>query len=112
MIHQMKLKNDPFERIKSGKKIIEIRLYDEKRRKIEIGDYIEFTNLESGEKIIVKVIKLHLFETFKDLFNHFDSSYFGHDNLDYNKMYEYYTKEEEKEYGVFGIEIRKENGDE
>ena len=59
MIHQMKLKNDPFERIKSGKKTIEIRLYDEKRRKIKENDYIEFTNLEDGEVIKVKVIKLH-----------------------------------------------------
>ena len=43
MIHQMKLRSDPFERIKSGKKTIEIRLYDEKRRKIKEKDFIEFT---------------------------------------------------------------------
>jgi len=115
MIHQMKLKNDPFERIKSGKKIIEIRLYDEKRRKIKENDYIEFTNLETGEVIKVKVIKLHLFNTFKDLFDNFDNSYFGHDKTDeisYERMYDYYTKEEEKDLGVVGIEIKLVNGDE
>ena len=109
MIHQMKLKNDPFERIKSGKKIIEIRLYDEKRRKIKENDYIEFTNLENGEVIKVKVIKLHLFNTFKELFDNFDNSYFGHDKneeISYERMYDYYTREEEKELGVVGIEIK------
>ncbi len=109
MIHQMKLKNDPFERIKSGKKIIEIRLYDEKRRKIKENDYIEFTNLENGELIKVKVIKLHLFNTFKELFDNFDNSYFGHDKneeISYERMYDYYTREEEKELGVVGIEIK------
>ena len=115
MIHQMKLKNDHFERIKSGKKIIEIRLYDEKRRKIKENDYIVFTNLESGEIIKVKVIKLHLFNTFKELFDNFDNSYFGHDEnekISYERMYDYYTKEEEKEYGVVGIEIKLVKGDE
>ena len=115
MIHQMKLKNDPFERIKSGKKTIEIRLYDEKRRKIKENDYIEFTNLEDGEVIKVKVIKLHLFNTFKELFDNFDNSYFGHDTnekINYERMYDYYTKEEEKELGVVGIEIKLVNGDE
>lgn len=33
MIHQMKLNDDPFERIKNGTKTIEFRLYDEKEEK-------------------------------------------------------------------------------
>ncbi len=115
MIHQMKLRDNPFQRIKSGKKTIEIRLYDEKRRKIKENDYIEFTNLEDGEVIIVKVIKLHLFKTFKELFEKFDNSYLGHDKndkIDYKRMYDYYTEEEEKELGVVGIEIKIIKGDE
>ena len=68
MTHKMKLRNDPFNRIASSKKTIEIRLYDEKRRNIKINDYIEFTNMETGEQILVKVIDLHLFKSFKDLF--------------------------------------------
>ena len=42
MIHQMKLLEDPFDRIKNGIKTIEFRLFDEKRRLIKIGDKIEF----------------------------------------------------------------------
>lgn len=115
MLHQMKLRNDPFQRIKNGKKTIEIRLYDEKRKLLNVDDYIEFTNLDNNEKLKVKVIKLHLFKTFKDLFDKFDNSYLGHDENDkisYERMYDYYTKEEEKEYGVVGIEIKLVKGDE
>ena len=42
MIHNMKLNESPFERIKNGTKTIEFRLYDEKRRQIKIGDKIVF----------------------------------------------------------------------
>ena len=42
MLHKMKLKKEPFEMIKSGKKIYELRLYDEKRKKLKIGDTVEF----------------------------------------------------------------------
>lgn len=45
MRHTMKLKEDPFERMKNGTKTIEFRLYDEKRRKIKVGDEIEFFKL-------------------------------------------------------------------
>ena len=54
MLHKMKLKESPFERIKNGTKTVEFRLYDEKRRKIKIGDQIEFSKLpELEEKILV-----------------------------------------------------------
>ena len=36
MLHKMKLQEDPFERIKNGTKTVEFRLYDEKRRTIQI----------------------------------------------------------------------------
>ena len=35
MIHMMKLNDEPFTLIKAGTKVIELRLNDEKRRKIE-----------------------------------------------------------------------------
>ena len=42
MLHCMKLNRDPFEKIKSGSKTIEMRLFDEKRQRISVGDFIEF----------------------------------------------------------------------
>ena len=52
----MKLQNDPFTKIKNKTKTIEMRLNDEKRRKIKIHDLIEFTNIKTGEKLFTKVI--------------------------------------------------------
>ena len=43
MRHQMKLFKEPFLRIKEKRKIIEVRLFDEKRQKVSIGDEIEFS---------------------------------------------------------------------
>lgn len=37
MIHNMRLNPSPFEAIRSGKKTIEIRLNDEKRKQVKVG---------------------------------------------------------------------------
>lgn len=42
MKHIMKVQAGPFDKLKSGKKVIESRLYDEKRRRVNLGDTIEF----------------------------------------------------------------------
>ena len=49
MRHEMNLHNDPFILIKMGFKNIEMRLYDEKRRLININDIIEYTGRINGE---------------------------------------------------------------
>ena len=41
-IHEMSLQPKYFDFIKDGTKRIELRLYDEKRRSIQLGDIIEF----------------------------------------------------------------------
>lgn len=38
----MSLQSEPFEKIRDGKKTIELRLFDEKRKTIQLGDSIEF----------------------------------------------------------------------
>ena len=60
MEHKMKLNNGPFDMIKNGTKDIEMRLYDEKRRKIKIRDNIDFTNFTTGEIINYTVKDLHI----------------------------------------------------
>ena len=78
MTHEMKLNNSPFINIKNGSKTIEIRLYDEKRRLIKDGDFIEFTNRATLEKLIVKVVKIHLFNNFDELYKNFDKISLGY----------------------------------
>ena len=104
MIHRMKLQNEPFKQIKKEIKKIEIRLNDEKRKIFEINDYIEFTNITTLEIMFVKITNLYHFESFEKLFNNFDNSILGCGS--YEEMYKYYSREEEKKYGVLGIEIK------
>lgn len=56
MIYKMKLYSDSFEKIKFGSKAIEMRLNDEKRKAIKIGDFIEFTNNTTNKKYCVKLL--------------------------------------------------------
>ena len=104
MLYRMKLQNEPFKQIKKGIKKIEIRLNDEKRKIFEINDYIEFTNITTLEIMFVKITNLYHFESFEKLFNNFDNSTLGCGG--YEEMYKYYSREEEKKYGVLGIEIK------
>lgn len=85
-IHEMHLSGELFEWIKEGKKVIEVRLlrlFDEKRRKIEIGGMIIFKKLGNEEEVIkVKVRGLLKFKCFQDLFEILPKQLFGHEGLD------------------------------
>jgi len=110
MIHELRLNNEPFELIKKGSKTIEMRLYDEKRKLIKENDIIEFTNRLTNEKIRTRVIKLHLFNSFNELYNNFDNICLGYKENEIKNpkdMEKYYSKEEQNKYGVVGIEIKK-----
>ena len=105
MTHSMKLLEKPFNNIKNGTKTIEFRLYDDKRKKIKIGDIIEFSKLpDLAEKLNVKVIDLYPAKTFKELFEKL-----GYSENDLDKkvqgMYSIYSPEKESEFGVLGIKI-------
>ena len=109
MHHNMKLKPEPFEKIKSGKKTMELRLYDEKRQLLSVGDIITFTNMETSEQLTVNVIGLHRFDSFKDLYEYIDKKLIGYneeDEVDPNHMNQYYSEEEQEKYGVLAIEIK------
>ena len=105
MIHKMKLQESPFERIKNGTKTVEFRLYDEKRSKIKIGDQIEFAKLpDLQETILVDVLDLYREDTFENLFK---KLFTDEDEIKKKttSMYQYYSSDEEKQYGIVGIKI-------
>lgn len=111
MIHQMKLKRQPVDLIKSGKKSIELRLYDEKRKQIQIGDLIEFTCLDSAaETLLVRVVALYRFDSFAELYAELPLLKCGYPEESITTaspedMNAYYSPEEQAKYGVIGIEI-------
>ena len=107
--HQLKLATEPFNAIISGNKTIESRLYDTKRQKIQIGDRIIFTNRDNSEQTATaEVVGLLRYATFRDLFSHNNPRKFGGDNVEWleNQISEFYSIEDQKIYGVIGIEFR------
>lgn len=110
MEHTMQLRPAPFQMIKSGEKTIELRLYDEKRKQIKIGDTIRFVNAESSEELTVRVEALYVFASFEELYKHLPLTECGYtpSNLKQAKpedMLEYYPLERQKQYGVVGIQV-------
>ncbi len=108
--HQMKLSAEPFEMIKSGEKTIELRLNDEKRQRLKVGDEITFTNTASGEALKRTVLKLHRFESFDELYSSLPLLKCGYteDNIDTARasdMEKYYSAEDQAKYGALGIEL-------
>jgi len=107
--HQLKLATEPFNTIISGNKTIESRLYDAKRQRIQIGDRIIFTNRDNSEQTVTaEVVGLLRYATFRDLFSHNNPRKFGGDNVEWleNQISEFYSIEDQKIYGVIGIEFR------
>ena len=109
-VHKMKLNSTPFEMIKSGEKTIELRLFDEKRQKIKVGDKIVFTDNTTSKTLNTTVVKLHRFNTFNELYKSLPLLKCGYTSENVDKatpsdMEQYYSVEEQRKYGVVGIEL-------
>lgn len=113
MEHIMKLNSSVFEKVKSGEKIREYRLYDEKRKLVRIGDTIKFLKLpELKEEVVVDVVGIEIFENWENAY----SKYFDDDFKDRYKTLEdvvkdtyenYYSKKETEENGCCVFSIKK-----
>ena len=105
----MNLQPKYFDFIKNGTKRIELRLYDEKRSKIQLGDIIEFSKSEN-DKLNAEVIGLLRYENFADLFEDFDISILADTSMTKQELLdvlsEFYTPEKQAEHGVLGIRLR------
>lgn len=107
----MHLNASPFEKIKEGSKSIELRLYDEKRRKVKVGDEVEFTKISSGEKLLTRVMNIFVFATSEQLYANLplDKCGYSKEELPFAKpsdMESIYSKEAQAKWGVVGIELR------
>ena len=111
MIHEMKLNEEPFNNIDKGIKKIELRLFDEKRAKINLNDYIVFKNIaDSTQTLTVKVVGLLRYNTFEDLFKDVDYNICGPANSLFEKLtniHKIYSEEKKKKYGILAIHIEK-----
>lgn len=112
MNHNRKLNPSPFTAIETGKKNIELRLNDEKRQQIHVGDTITFTSTADPErKLFTKVTALHHAPSFAKLFTTIPLSVCGFDEAlspeeAAEAMRQYYSEEKEMKCGALGIEIK------
>ncbi len=104
----MALNDEPFELIKQGKKTIEVRCNDEKRRGISAGDKIVFYKKSDPKETVTKTVKeVKTFNSFEQLYSLYPSENFGYENktteefvCEINKIYD---KEEQKKYKALAI---------
>ncbi len=110
-VHEMRLADAPFDMIKSGKKTVEVRLSDEKRRQISVGDVIIFCR-KSGisDTCAVNVVGLRHYNNFFELFSAESLAAAGCENMTAaqaaQSMYQYYTVEQESVFGALAIQIK------
>ena len=111
MQHEMNLALEPFDLIADGRKKIELRLYDDKRKQIKVGDEIQFICIEPPYKTLnAEVIGLHRYNSFEELYGDLDLMKCGYteediDTANPEDMNVYYTKEQQEKCGVVGIEL-------
>ncbi len=110
MNYEMKLQEKYYNYTLNGTKRIELRLNDEKRRNINIGDTITFKKEpELKESFDAKVVALLKYDSFEKLFEDFDISILADSEMSkkelLNVLEKFYTKEKQKKYGVLGIKI-------
>ena len=91
------------------KKQIQLQnLEDEKRKNIRRFDEIEFTHVDTNEKIYVWVKHIHHYKSFEELYENFDKVSLGYQVDEVANpidMERFYSSEKIKKYGVLGIEI-------
>ncbi|GEK92213.1 ASCH domain-containing protein [Alkalibacterium kapii] len=108
MHYFMGLYDRPFELVSSGKKTVEVRLNDIKRRKLKIGDIITFNKLTNPfEEVTVRIKDLTYYQTFKEMYQDIPAKTFGSEDVTLEEMLEkthvIYPPEKEQEWGTLAI---------
>ncbi len=110
MIHKMRLYKEPFVSILNHNKIYELRLYDEKRKLVRLGDTIQFYCEELDESVLVQVEKIIIEDNFEVLFEKVELSKCGFEkDIDLNTavktMEQYYSLEEQANHSIVAFQI-------
>lgn len=108
MVHEMKLRHIYFEKIRTGEKIYEIRLNDEKRRLISVGDFITFRDESNLDEKMQKHVKdLLYFDSFAKMLDELPLNKIGFQCFEKaeveNVYHQFYSIENEKKFGVVAI---------
>lgn len=109
-MHKLNVKEKYYNLLKSGEKTIELRLYDDKRKMIKVGDELEFANAsDADDRFMAEVIALHRAESFVALCEKIDCRQAGMADKEelITVLKEFYPEERQKAFGVVGIEVKR-----
>ena len=109
-MHTMKVQTKYYNLLKSGAKTVELRLWDEKRQLIKVGDEITFSDLSNpADTFVVQVLALHHADSFDKLCDIVSPTQAGFSTKEelIDCLQEFYTPESQKQYGVVGIEVKR-----
>lgn len=104
--HTMHISSQSFDRMLEGTRKVEMRLYDDKRRMMMLGDSILFS---CDDRSMAAVITgLHRYRTFSELYSSIPKTMLGYhedEPADPKDMSEIYDESRAEELGVIGIEF-------
>ncbi len=104
----MSLRPEYYEMLKSGEKDIELRLYDEKRRRMQNGDLVLIYNAKNPvEYLRTRIVRMHIARSFADLSAKISMPRTGFASLNslMTAIAQLYDPDVESKYGIVGIEI-------
>lgn len=103
----MKLQPVPFAQVKAGTKTIEMRLNDEKRQAISVGDVIVFyKEPDLIESVTTRVVERLSYPTFLEMVTSNPPVSMGFEgSLDGYVRPAFYTAEDEQRYGALGLRL-------
>lgn len=99
---------DVFSIVKNGVKDVEVRINDEKRRKLNVGDTLIFLKRPNEDESLKRKVKaLKYYDSFSELLKYYEMKRIyldGYTEAMYlEEMRRFYTEDEEKKYGVVAI---------
>ena len=110
-LHRMHLDPEAFAAMEDERKTIELRLYDEKRRRIQAGDVIRFESTDDDTDVLfAQVTGLRFFASFDELYAALPLTACGYTpeatrTASPRDMDRYYSPEAQRKWGVVGIEL-------
>lgn len=107
----MKLQPAYYDFMLKGTKRIEIRLNDEKRKAIKVGDKIKFYKEPDLKKyFLTEVVEILKFNNFKEMIDNLKIEELATKSLTKEELLgtleKYYSQKKQKKYGVLGIRIK------
>lgn len=106
----MSVRHKYLELIKSGAKDIELRAYDEKRKKVKTGDkFLLFDAENPNQYIICEVLNMHVAPDFESLFKKIDIKRSGFKDMTelMDTITKFVSREELASEQVVGMEIKR-----